>query len=88
MIVINFSQIPWASLVTQMVKTACNTGGLGLIPGLGRSPGKRNSNPLRYSYLENPMGRGAWQAIVHGIAKSWTMKVHFLKRVNISNDSS
>ena len=42
------------------------------IPGLGRSPGGGNGNPLQYSYLENPMDRGAWQAIVHGVAKSWT----------------
>ena len=39
-------------------------------PGLGRSPGKRNSNPLRYSCLENPMDRGAWQARVHRVTKS------------------
>ena len=41
-----------------------------LIPGLGRSPGGGNGNPLQYSCLENPMDRGAWQAIVHSIAKS------------------
>ena len=35
---------------------------LGLIPGLGRSPGGGHGNPLQYSYLENPMDRGAWQA--------------------------
>ena len=37
-----------------------------------RSPGGGNGNPLQYSYLENPMERGAWQAIVHGVAKSQT----------------
>ena len=42
------------------------------IPGLGRSPGGGNGNPLQYSYLENPMDRGAWQATVHGVTKSWT----------------
>ena len=41
----------------------------GLIPGLGRSPGEGNGNPLQYSCLENPTDRGAWQAIVHGVAK-------------------
>ena len=46
-----------------------NTGDTGLIPGLGRSPGEGNSNLLQYSCLENPMGRGAWQATVHGVAK-------------------
>ena len=44
---------------------------LGLIPGLGRSPGVGNGTPLQYSCQENPMDRGAWQAIVHGVAKSW-----------------
>ena len=40
--------------------SACNAGDLGLIPGLRRSPGEGNGNPLQYSYLENPMDRGAW----------------------------
>ena len=44
----------------------------GLIPGSGRSPGEGNGNPLQYSCLENPVYRVAWQAIVHGVAKSWT----------------
>ena len=44
----------------------------GSIPGLGRSPGERNGNPLQYSCLENPMDRGAWQATVHKISKSRT----------------
>ena len=42
----------------------------GLIPGLGRSPGEGNGNPLQSSCLENPMDRGVWQATVHGIARS------------------
>ena len=42
------------------------------IPGLGRSPGEENDNPLQYSCLENPMDGGAWRATVHGVAKSWT----------------
>ena len=49
-----------------------NVGDLGSIPGLGRSPGGGHGNPLLYSCLKNPMDRGAWQAIVHGVAKSWT----------------
>ena len=40
------------------------------IPGSGRSPGVGNGNPLRYSWLENPMDGGAWQATVHSAAKS------------------
>ena len=43
----------------------------GLIPGSGRS-GEENGNPLQYSCLENPVDGGAWSAIVHGVAKSWT----------------
>ena len=42
-----------------------------LTPGLGRSAGEGNDNPLRYSCLENPMDREAWQATVHGVANSW-----------------
>ena len=38
----------------------CNVGDLGLIPGLGRSPGGGHGNPVQYSCLENPMDRGAW----------------------------
>ena len=52
--------------------SACNVGDQGLIPGLGRSPGEGNGNPLQYSCLENPMDGGAWWATVHGVAKSRT----------------
>ena len=45
-------------------ESTCNKGDLGLIPGWGRSPGGGNGYPLRYSCLENPMDRGAWQAAV------------------------
>ena len=45
---------------------------VGLIPESRRSPGERNGNPLQYSCLENPMGKGAWWAIVHGVTKSRT----------------
>ena len=45
---------------------------VGSIPGSGRSPGGQHGNPLQYSCLENPMDRGAWQATVHGVAKSQT----------------
>ena len=57
-----------------MVKNPpANAGGvkdMNSIPGLERSPGGGNGNPLQYSYLENPMDRGVWQAMVHRIAKS------------------
>ena len=42
------------------------------IPGSGRSPGGGHGNPFQYSCLENPVDRGAWQAIVHRVAKNWT----------------
>ena len=45
---------------------------VGSIPGSGRSPGGGHGNPLQYSCLENPMGRGTWWATVHGVTKSWT----------------
>ena len=48
---------------------AANTGDGSSIPGSGRSPGVGNGNPVQYSCLGNPMGRGAWLATVHGVAK-------------------
>ena len=52
--------------------SAYNVGDPGSIPGLGRSPGERNGNPLQYSCLENSMDGGAWWAIVQRVAKSHT----------------
>ena len=64
---------------------ACNAGDLGLIPGLGRSPGKGNGNPLQYSCLENSMDRGVWKAIVQGVAKSqtWLSDFHFHMQLHL-----
>ena len=59
-------------------ESACSSGDLGLIPGLGRSPGEGSGYPLHYSGLENPMDRGAQ---VHGVTKSWT-------RLSLSNAHS
>ena len=53
-------------------ESAFNVGNLGSIPELRRSPRVRNSNPLQYSCLENPMDREAWQATGHGVAQSQT----------------
>ena len=53
-----------------MVKNLpANAGDMGSIPGLGRSPGEGNGNPLQYFCLENSMDRGAWWATVHEIAR-------------------
>ena len=52
--------------------SAYNAGDLGSIPGLGRSPGERNDNPLQYPCLENPIDGGTWWATVHGVTKTWT----------------
>ena len=63
-----------ASLVAQMVKNlSANAGDLGLIPGLGRSPGEGNGNLVQYSCLGNPMDRGSWWATVHGVSKESDM---------------
>ena len=65
-------QCSWASLVIQLVKTACHAGDLGSIPGLKRSHGEGNGYPLQYSGLENSM-----DCLVHGVTKSWTQLSNF-----------
>ena len=64
----------WASQVAIVVKNPLANAGdirdVGLIPRSGRSPEGRHDNSLQYSGLENPMDRGAWRAIVHGVADS------------------
>ena len=55
----------------------CNAEDLGSIPGLGRSPGVGNGNPLQYSCLENSMDRETWWARVHGVKKSQTRLSYF-----------
>ena len=59
-------------MVKNLFASAGDAGDVSLIPGSGRSPGGGNDNPLQYSCLENPMDRGAWWAMVYGVAKSWT----------------
>ena len=63
------SRLPWW---LSSKESACNAENLSLVPGLGRSPGGGHGNPLQYSCLENPMDRGAWQAVVHWVSQSWT----------------
>ena len=53
-------------------ESACSAGDPSSIPGLGRSPGEGNGNPLQFSCLENSMDGGAWQATAHGVTKSRT----------------
>ena len=53
-------------------ESACNAGDLGSVPWSGRFPGEGKGYPLQYSCLKNPMNRGAWWAIVHGVTKSQT----------------
>ena len=61
-----------ALVVKNLPAFAGDTGDVGLVPGLGRSPGGGHDNPLHYSCLENPMDIGAWQTTVHRVTKSRT----------------
>ena len=70
------SVLLWGFQVALLVKNpSANAGAVrdtGLIPGLGRFPEGRHSNPLQDSCLENPMDKGAWRATDHKVAKNWT----------------
>ena len=68
------------SVVKNLPANTGDTGDLGSIPALGRSPGEGNGNPLQYSCLENPVNRGAWWATVHRVSKSQTLS-QFLGRL-------
>ena len=74
---------PWASQVVLVIKnlpaSAEDIRDMGSIPGSGGSLGEGYGNPLQHSCVENPMDRGAWQAIVHGITKSLTWLKQFSK---------
>ena len=59
----------------------------GSIPELGRSPGGRHGNPLQYSWLKNPMDRGAWLAAVHGVARSRMQLQRLSTRACVKNGS-
>ena len=61
---------PGDSVVKNPPASAGDPGNKGSIPGSGRSPGEGNSKPPQYSCLDNPMDKGAWGAIVHGVRKS------------------
>ena len=64
--------LPWWLSGKESARKVGATGDMGLIPGLVRSPGGGPGNPLQYSCLENPTGRGVWWTTVHGISKSQT----------------
>ena len=66
-----YLHIPGGSVVKN---PSANAGDMGSVPGSGRYPGWGNGSPLQYSCLDNPMDRGAWWAIVHGVAESNTTK--------------
>ena len=65
-------------------ESTCQAGEAGLIPGWGRCPGEENGNPLQWVVLGNPVRRGAWQAAVNGLTKSWTQA----ERLNRSRSST
>ena len=69
-------------MVKNLPANAGHVRDVGLIPGLGRSPGEGHGNPLQYSCLENPMDRGAWRATAHRVAKSWTPLSNFTLFIN------
>ena len=71
-------------------ESACNSGDSedsDLSPGLERSTREENGNPLQYSCSENPMDRGTWWAMVHGVAKSWTRRVGCGRRLSTQTQS-
>jgi len=61
---------PGGTIVKNLPASAGDTEDVGLISGSRRFPGEKHGNPLQYSCLENPMDRGTWLIIVHGVAKS------------------
>ena len=69
---LDFLDFPGGTVVKNLPANAGNTRDTALILRLERSPGQGNGNPLQYSCLGDSMDRGAWQAAVHRVAKSWT----------------
>ena len=67
-----YMRFPGGTVVKNLPANAGDLRDMGSIPGLGRSPEEGNGNPLQHSSLENPMDKGAWQAIAHRIAESQT----------------
>ena len=74
-----------ASLVTQTVKNVHVLQEIWVNPWVGKIPGGGHGNPIQYSCLENPMDRGAWRAIVHGVTKSQTQLKRMSTHTQVSN---
>ena len=66
----NYHSLPYFPGGSGGKESACNAGDPGSIPGLGRSPGEENGNPLQYFCLENSMDRGPWWATVHRVERA------------------
>ena len=62
---------PGGSVIKKPSANARDSGDTGSMPGSGRASGERNGNPLQYSCLGNSKDKGAWEATVHGVTKSW-----------------
>ena len=75
-------------MVKNLPASAGDVRDVGSVPGSGRCPGGGHGNPLRYSYLEDPMDRGAWRATVHRVTQSRTqlkqLSMHILTGANTS----
>ena len=69
-------------------ESACNAGDLCSIPGLARSPGERKGSPLQYSCLGNPVDRGAWWAVIHGITKKPNTSQRISNNIGINKSQS
>ena len=72
LVVKNAPAFPGGSAVKTLAANAGDSGDVGLIPGLGRSPERGHGDPFQYSCLENNMDKEAWQAIVHRVTQNWT----------------
>ena len=76
-------------MVKNTLANAGDTEDAALIPGSGISPGIENDNPLQYSCLKNPIGRGAWWTTVHRVTKSWTqLSMHTQITISLSSTIS
>ena len=88
-LILLFRGFPGGAAVKNLLASARDAGGLGLIPGWGSSPGEGNGNKLQYSCLENPMDRGAWWATVRGVTKSRTrLNTHTADRYKVVGGGS